>query len=303
MKILSTKTLRTLLQRVLFFLPASRRITLDRWLRGRKEFRKLQRADIVVVSLPKSGRTWLRVMLSRFFQQRFNLEADSVLGFDNFNKLNNAIPKIFFTHDNVLRDYSGRINTKQDFYGKKIILLTRDPRDVAVSGYHQWAHRMSEEKRKLYYGLDTKDVNSIFEFVMNAPYGIPYNIAFLNSWEKELGRISDILIVRYEDMRSAPQDTLSKILEFMNTAPQPHEIDDVVTYADFKNMRKLEQKQAFQTSSQRLFAQDTNKPNTLKTRRAKVGGFRDYFTEEQIAKIDNLIDKELSPSFGYHSQA
>ena len=69
-----------------FFLSADRRRQLERWLRGHKEYRRLQEADIVVVSYPKSGRTWLRVMLSRYFQLRYGIPDRFVLGFDNFHR-------------------------------------------------------------------------------------------------------------------------------------------------------------------------------------------------------------------------
>ena len=49
-----------------FWMPRERKIRLERWLRGKEEFRKLEVADCVIVSFGKSGRTWLRVLLSRF---------------------------------------------------------------------------------------------------------------------------------------------------------------------------------------------------------------------------------------------
>jgi hypothetical protein len=36
-------------------------------------------------------------------------------------------------------------------------------------------------------------------------------------------------------------------------------------------------------------------------RRAKVGGYRDYFEEHEIAAIEELIQVTLAPSFGYGS--
>jgi hypothetical protein len=45
-------------------LGARRRRDLERWLRGREQVSKLRRADAVVVSYGKAGRTWLRVLLS-----------------------------------------------------------------------------------------------------------------------------------------------------------------------------------------------------------------------------------------------
>jgi alcohol sulfotransferase len=40
-------------------------------------------------------------------------------------------------------------------------------------------------------------------------------------------------------------------------------------------------------------------PNSYKVRRAKVGGYKDYFDEAQAAEIDEYVRKELSPAFGY----
>ena len=133
-----------------FFLPKERRKSLDRRLRGREEFVMVRDADWLLLSWGKSGRTWLRVMLSRFYEQHFNLPKHEMLGFDNLHNANSGIPKIFFTHGNYLRDYTGRgYDSKVDFRGKKIVLLVRDPRDVAVSQYFQWNFRMRPNKKVL----------------------------------------------------------------------------------------------------------------------------------------------------------
>src|SRR5262245_59552227 len=83
-------------------LPQRRRRALERRVRGRADARRLREADCVVVSFGKSGRTWLRVMLSRFYQQRFGLSQRSLIGFANLHEKNPVIPKILFTHDNYL---------------------------------------------------------------------------------------------------------------------------------------------------------------------------------------------------------
>ena len=60
--------LRHIILLLCFWLPAGRRKKIERWLRGSEEFAKLQRCDWVLMSWGKSGRTWLRVMLSRAYQ-------------------------------------------------------------------------------------------------------------------------------------------------------------------------------------------------------------------------------------------
>ena len=37
-----------------------------------------------------------------------------------------------------------------------------------------------------------------------------------------------------------------------------------------------------------------------KKRRAKVGGYRDYFDDDQVAVIEKQIRNSLDSSFGYH---
>ena len=70
------------------------------------EWRRVHAADAVIVSFGKSGRTWLRVMISRLYQRRYGLREGELIEFDNFHKVDAAIPRVFFTHDNYLRDYT-----------------------------------------------------------------------------------------------------------------------------------------------------------------------------------------------------
>ncbi len=302
MKLFSSKAMRSVLLRFLFFLPRPVKGSIDRWIRGKKDFQKLKRADFVIVSLPKSGRTWLRVMLSRYFQQKLGLPEHSVIGFDNFHKLNPAAPCILFTHDSMLRDYTGNLDSKKDFYDKKVILLVRDLRDLVVSQFHQWRYRVAPTKLRLHSMLDTEADVGVFDFAMNTHHGIPRNIRFLNEWQEELHRVKDVLVVKYEDMRADPDRVMSEVLSFVGEAATEQEINSVVEYAKFENMRKMEEKQTFRTESKRLFASNSSDKKRLKTRRAKVGGYTDYLTPEQIQVIDTMIQEQLSPEFGYSTR-
>jgi hypothetical protein len=64
-------------------------------------------------------------------------------------------------------------------------------------------------------------------------------------------------------------------------------------------MRVLEQKRVFWLSGRRMLAKDRSNPNTYKVRRAKVGGYRDDFTPEQLSSIDAMVEERLLPVFGY----
>ncbi len=292
----------TVLALVLLF-PYQQRRAIERWLRGREEFRKLQLADWTLVSWGKSGRTWLRVMLSRFYQLNYGVSQRQLLGFDNLYRKNVQVPRVFFTHGNYLKDYTKHVDSKVDFYDKKVVLLVRDPRDIAVSQFFQWKYRMRPRKKRLNdyppHGADL----SIFDFVMNPNAGLPKIIDFLNGWAEEIPRIKDVLVVRYEDMRAEPEQTLKKILDFTGTPGSESQVKEAVAFAAYENMKKLEQKKAFWLSGSRLVPRDHKNPHSYKVRRAKVGGYRDYFDDRQIAQIDELVRTTLLPVFDYAAEA
>ena len=271
-------------------------------MRGKEEFRKLQLADAVVVSFGKSGRTWLRMLMSRYYQRRYDLPDASFIGFDNLTRKDARIPRLFFTHDNYLKDYTGHRDDKSDFYGRKVVLLVRDPRDTAVSQFFQWKYRMRPAKKGLNdYPAHEADI-AVFDFVMHEGGGLPKVIAFMNGWLRERERIGELLIVRYEDLRADTAGELGRVLRFVGETPTAEDLDDCVAFASVENMRKLEEKQTFWASGSRMRPKDKSDPNSYKVRRAKVGGWRDYFDDAQIARIDERMHRDLLPGFGYDEE-
>jgi Sulfotransferase domain len=282
-----------------FFLPPERKRRLERRLRGKEEFRKLRLADVVIVSFGKSGRTWVRVLLSRFFQLRFGLKPSAFIGFDNLHRKDEGIPRVFFTHDNYLRDFTGNRDNKRDFHGKKVVLLVRQPADVAVSQFHQWKFRMRPHKKGLNrYPEHGREVD-VFGFVTDEDAGLPKVIDFMNGWARELPNLKQILIVRYEDLRRDTAGELRRVVEFMGQRPTEAELADCVAFASVENMRKLEEKSVFWLAGSRMKPGDKKNPESFKVRRAKVGGYRDYFDDAQLARLDALVEERLLPGFGY----
>ena len=42
-------------------------------------------------------------------------------------------------------------------------------------------------------------------------------------------------------------------------------------------------------------------PDSYKVRRTKVGGYRDYFSPNEAAQIDELVARDLARCYGYAS--
>lgn len=300
MHIIIKRLKRWLVRAISVILPEKQAIALDRWRRGQEEYRKYLLCDYVFASYGKSGRTWMRVMLSRYYQLAYNLPERILMGFDNFHKINPAVPRIFYTHDNYLRGYTGNLDSKKDFYHKKVVLLVRRPQDVAVSQFFQWKYRMRPAKMAMNkYPLAGSDT-SIYDFVMDPDCGVPRIIDFLNLWAQEIPKIDNLLMVRYEDVRVQPEKEMTRIVEFLGMDPDAAMVKDTVEFSSVENLRKLEKENYFWRSGSRVKAKDPSNPNSFKVRRAKVGGYRDYFDDEQVARIDELVNTHLSDVFGYN---
>jgi hypothetical protein len=286
---------------LLFFLPPDRKHNLQRWIRGREQLHTLRKADCVVVSFGKSGRTWLRVMLSRVYQVKHGLPQHYLLSFSNLHLANRAVPKIFFTHDNYLKDYSNHGDSKIDYHDKKVVLLVRHPADIAVSEYHQWRYRMRSHKKALNEYPDHGEEVDIFDFTVHRKAGLKRILDFMDGWARAIPGMPSLLMVRYEDLRANPEETLGRILDFLGTPGSAAEVREAVSFASFENMKKLESEQAFRFRGGRYGARDPNNPQSAKVRRGKVGGYHDYFSTDQVAEIDAIIKAHLSPLFGYNA--
>ncbi len=285
---------------LMFFLPRNRRIALERRLRGKEEYRKLQSADWVLMSWGKSGRTWFRVMLSRCYQLRYGLPDNRLLEFDNLHRANAAVPRVLFSHNNYMRDYLRNWSDLEHFRGKRVVLLVRDPRDVAVSQFFQWKFRMRPGKKLLNdYPPHGAEVD-VYDFVTNPACGVPRIVDYFNGWAQAIEMMGDkLLIVRYEDMRQDPAATMTRVLDFVGTPCTPDVVAQAVEFAALDNMKKLEEDKSFRGSGQRVKPGDRNNPDSFKVRRGKVGGYRDYFSDEQLAVIDPMVEQQLDPVFGY----
>jgi len=297
------KLSRFVVRKSVFFLPEERQIAIERKHRGREQYGKLRQADCTIVSHGKSGRTWLRVMISRVYQQKHGLPAGQLLSFDNLHKKNAAIPKIFFTHDNYLRDYTGSTDVVSDYGDRRIVFLARHPADVTVSQFFQWKFRMKRGKKDLLaYPEHGQDV-SVFDFMQRPEWGLPRVVDFMNLWGRDIPSFDDLLLLRYEDLRSDPEAQLGALFDFLGTPATADEIRDAVEFGSIENMKKMEQQGSFWRAGGRMKPRDHSNPDSYKVRRAKVGGFRDYFSDAEVAWIEAYIDRHLAPLFGYASAA
>jgi hypothetical protein len=261
--------------------------------------------DVYLISYPKCGRTWLRLMIGRAISYHFHLpESEDVLFLKSRAKLHPDVPTIAIVHDDrpMLKAPDELEPSKKKFEHKKVVLLVRDPRDVIVSSYFEMKKRSQIFGDNPYEQRDAHFDGSLSEFINRKQGGFDTILRFYNIWAENRNVPNGFLLVRYEDMKKNPQRELRKVLNFIGLEEISDEVlSEAVAYASFENMRKLEEKGQFESGM--LIPADKGDPDSYKTRKGKVGGYQEYLSPHEINILNSKMDATLSDFFGYKSSA
>src|SRR5437868_3016224 len=257
--------------------------------------RELSGGDAVLISIPKSGRTWARTFLNAYFS--YKLGRQSSLGLTDRGDA--GVPRIIYSHDLFEHRTKGnawdRLRRKyliprRALRKRPIVLLTRDPRDSFVSYFVQLTRRNPATPKEI------KEMSA--DALLRHPrFGIAVMVEVMNGWVTEFGDRSDFTIVRYEDLRAEPARMFHELLRAIGEK----EIDDAVfgpaiDFSDFRNMQKLEGAGEFE--SKILQPRDREDPESFKVRQGKIGGFREHLSPESQTYA-GLVIAGLNPRFGY----
>ena len=287
-------------------LPRSLRIAAREPMLARLELGIAKRADLLIIGHPKSGNTWLKAMLSRLYQVRHGLPEKLMNKSDEYSRRHPEIPRMAatngcYSYESAVGKALAAGTPDNPLKHKTVMLLARNPLDIAVSWYMQFTKRQSARKQELInhnleHPIDRHHVE-MWEFVRHSEIGLPFLVDYLNGWAKNIEALPNAAIVRYEDLRLDTANTLARILELMGESFTREEIQAVVEWGSFDNLRKLEAEGFFRQGGMTL--RNPEDPESFKVRRAKVGGYRDYFIPEQITELETLVNERLSPVFGY----
>lgn len=245
-------------------------------------------SDVFLISFPKCGRTWLRLMIGRALEKHFNLANADILELHQLGTLHPDIPKILVSHDDgpQWKRPDELVESKKKYKKKKVIFLVRDPRDVLVSSYFQ------KKKRRNAYDGEMSD------YVYEEVGSLKTLLQFYNIWAENRHIPKDFLLVRYEDIQTNPPRELRRVLDFLDLRTISDDvIAEAVRFASFDNMRKMEKEGRFR--SPKLRPVDSRDKESYKTRQGKVGGFVEYLSKEEIEYINRKMDQMLSSFYGY----
>jgi glycosyltransferase involved in cell wall biosynthesis len=257
--------------------------------------RELSGGDAIVISVPKSGRTWVRTFLCAYFCKRTG--RPFTLRPDRYHEP--GIPRLIYSHDFAEQRMKARLWDRvrgkylvpaRELARARIILLVRDPRDAFVSLYMQLVHRTQETPERL-------KQKSAGDLLRDRRYGIMSLIKIMNLWFTEFASGKNFTLLHYESLRAAPEENFRVLLAALGeVSPDPEAFTHALVFSDFGNMQRLEAAGVF--DSKILRSRDVANPESFKVRRGKVGGFRDYLSPEDQAFAAEAL-KDLDARFGY----
>ena len=265
-------------------------------------------AEVYLISFPKTGRTWLSLMIGKAVELHFRLNNANVLNLEDLAKTKSGIPKIVLIHDDSPHwKKPHELERIKNFYkNNKVIFLVRDPRDVIVSLYFEKKKRLIsyiEKERKAYSGsFEDERIRpykyDLKSYLSEEEGSFATLLEYYNIWEKNRHIPNDFLIVRYEDIHENPHREVRKALDFLDLGEVSDEtINEAVIFASFKNMKKMDQEN--KCDSHRLSPATVTDHESFKTRLGKIGGFTDYLTPDEIEYLNEKMNATLSGLFGY----
>ena len=269
----------------------------SRWTRRNFSSRAsaLSGGEVIILSVPKSGRTWIRAFLCAYFCKRHGLEF--TLRPARYNQP--GFPRFIFSHDlfehRTKGDLWDRLRGKylvprRELSRAKIILLARDPRDCFVSLYLQITRRDPHAPVELRQ-------KSVSEMLRDRRFGVSAIVNTMNDWIEEFSGRDDFILVQYEALRASPSEHFRDLLAALGeSAPDMTMFHEALEFSRFENMQKLEAAGAF--DSKILHPGDVRDPESFKVRRGKVGGYREYLSAEDQAFAASALAK-LDTRFGY----
>jgi hypothetical protein len=186
--------------------------------------KKILNDDLFISSYPKSGNTWLRIIIANILYPNENIHLNNI---DNFihgievakNKINNKKEKrIIKSHYPYLYLYP------------KTIYIYRDYRDVLVSYYYY------QKSLSLFTGSFSSFIRS--RKYTDSPYKswVEHIQIALNNKEKNP---NNILILSYENLHSEIELSIKKITTFLDL-PNSHNLNKVIDKSSFENLNNLE---------------------------------------------------------------
>ncbi|CAI9727024.1 sulfotransferase family cytosolic 1B member 1-like [Octopus vulgaris] len=148
----------------------------------------------------------------------------------------------------------------------KMVFMTRNPRDIAVSSYHH-LFQMAE-----LYHYDG-DWNGYFHLITEGKVNYGNWFQYMLQWEKDIKDHPElpILILRYEDVKKDPIGIIAKLAEFLELPRNDQLFQDIADKCSFSKMK----------AAKPAYTSQFRSPSASLFRKGVVGDWKNWFTVSQ----------------------
>ncbi len=225
----------------------------------------------VIISFPRAGRTWLLTLIGLNSCHHRGLPIDQAVV--ERKKL------VAATHDKT--DKSRKIHAddlrtdKSAYSDHRVLVLTRDPRDILVS-----AHLHATKRKGSFTG-------TLSDYIRDPRFGIEKIVRFYQIWRHNKNVPAAYLEIDYEDLLRDTVGTLREVCTFLKIPWTETSIRYAVEGGHIDSLREKEASGFFEGG----VGKPTN-PGDLDSyyhRKGGSGGFIKYMTDEDIWYCDRFI--------------
>lgn len=240
------------------------------------QHRGLRPADVFMASYPRSGSSWVRFLI-----------MELTLGEASFDGLTRAMPPIGAQHRGLATLPGGGrfIKTHEPYHARyrKALHLVRDPRDVAIS-YFPFMQRIGKIVVRAGDDRDASFDRFIDAFIAGRVDAYGTWQSHLMSWldGASSGR-SDVLRLRYEDLRSDPAGKVVEISQWLGLPVSMSRAVEIVERCSIERMRDSESKNVAHADS--IFARQGRATGIGVINTGTVEAWRERMTPAQVARF------------------
>lgn len=187
--------------------------------------------DVVIVSYPKSGSTWLRFIMANLLSDLL-LDRSKEVDFLGAQLL---VPEISREAEKGGAKFnelpSPRILRSHSLYNTsfpRVVYLMRDGRDALISYYHHF---------RKFNGFE----GTLKDFICSDARGVEW-CEHVDSWIYHTPPLSDLCIIKYEDLLSNTVREILKVVQFVGLDYEENRIYEAVEKSNFGRMREIERK-------------------------------------------------------------
>tara|TARA_B100001250_G_scaffold398772_2_gene407421 strand:- start:32 stop:895 length:864 start_codon:yes stop_codon:yes gene_type:complete len=250
---------------------------LDASYRKSGKFVYIKKNDLFITSYPKSGNTWLRLIVANLYFKNVN-----------YNNIEELVPEIYQTNESKFINNKLRIFKCHDYYDhrfRRAIYIVRDPREVIVSSYF-FAIKIGVINKKY---SKRKFVKDFLNGKFNSNFG---------TWNQHVGswhgaKDQNILFIRYEDLRKRPGREIFKIAKFLKKRMNSKKISKIIRKTSFENLQGQEDKERVNWVSL-----PNNESKIKFFRSGKINSWKKFLIKKEVKKIEKMWGKNMK-IFGY----